>query len=109
MPAYQCIPIDLLALTKHFISTDVWSGEWFLFHAQDRERLEYLRDHGFSHIVMIDTNLSREDFDEIVEPVTTGPWTKAIEVLSNGQYKFRVMSAFANPADAVMARMVVEE
>lgn len=92
----------------NFIPTDAWSGEWFLFHGKDEERLEYLREHGFPYIVMIDTALSREAFNEIVDPVTTGPWTKAIEILSSGQYKFRVMAAFQNSTDAVLARMVVE-
>ncbi len=99
----------MLAVSKHFISTDVWAAEWFMWHAEDSERIEHLRTHGFPNIVMIETNLSRAAFDDIVEPVTTGPWTKTLEVLSNGSFRFRVMAAFQNPADAVMARMVVDQ
>ncbi len=79
-----------------------------MWHADDSERIEFLRTHGFPNIVMIETSLSRSEFDNIVEPVTTGPWTKTLEVLSDGGFKFRVMAAFQNPADAVMARMVVD-
>lgn len=80
-----------------------------MWHAEDSERIEHLRKHGFKNIVMIETNLSRNEFDETVEPVTTGPWTKTIEVLATGQFKFRVTAAFQNPADAIMARMVVDQ
>lgn len=80
-----------------------------MWHCEDRERIDYLRTHGFPNVVMIETSLSRDAFDEIVEPITTGPWTKTIEVMSSGGYKFRVMAAFQNPKDAVMARMVVDE
>ena len=80
-----------------------------MWHAEDCERIEHLRKHGFPNIVMIETNLDRQSFDDIVEPITTGPWTKAIEVLSRENYRFRVMAAFQNPADAIMARMVVDQ
>ena len=79
-----------------------------MWHANDDERIAYLRTHGFPNVVLIETSLSRAEFDQIVEPVTTGPWTKTLEVLSNGGYKFRVMAAFQNQTDAVMARMVVD-
>ena len=79
-----------------------------MFHAADSERIEYLRTSGFPFIVMIDTDLTRDEFDDVVEPVTSGPWTKAIEIRSTGS-RFRVMAAFQKQADALMARMVVDK
>lgn len=108
MTPHECAPIDLLAVSKHFISTEALAAEWFMWHADDKERIEYLRSHGFPNIVMIETSLSRDEFDELVEPITTGPWTKTLEILNGGQFRFRVMAAFQNPTDAVMARMVVD-
>lgn len=94
-------------MTKHFVSVDVWAGEWFMWHAENGQRMEYLRKSGFPFIVDFDTGLSREGFDQAVEPVTTGPWTKTIEVLGHG--RFRVTAAFQHLPDALMARMVVDQ
>ena len=77
-----------------------------MWHAEDGERIDYLRKSGFPFVVEMNTALSRDEFNDVVEPITTGPWTKAIEVLGHG--RFRVTAAFQHQTDAVLARMVVD-
>lgn len=91
---------------NNYVSVTEWAGEWFLWNHRDADRMEYLRINGFPHIVIIETKMNREDFDSLVGPATTGLWTKTVEIL--GASHFRVLAAFQNAPDAIMARMLVE-
>lgn len=101
------VPVDIIAVTNHFASIDSWAAGWFMFHADDQERIEFLRQNGFSHIVVIDSELDRDEFDLLIDAAMSAPWTKVVEVLGQRPGpRFRVTVACARAADAIMARMI---
>lgn len=103
------VPIEIIAVTNHFQNIDSWSAGWFMFHADDQERIDYLRQNGFAHIVVVDSELDRDDFDILIDAAMTAPWTKVVEVLGHRPGpRFRVTVACARAADAIMARMIAK-